>query len=275
MPTLLALPDKFRGTATAAQVGAAMAAAADDAGWRCSVASGVRRRRGTRSSASAAPNRVTSGHRAARRAGDRGLAPGRRARRDRDGRGLRPRARRRPQRPARRDDARHRGTRSRPRSRPARGEIVVGVGGSATTDGGLGAVEVLAAHRPLIAGHRRRGRDDGLRRRRPTVRAAEGRRRRRGRTSSPTAFERLARRATGTATASTSRRCPGRAPPAAWPAGWPRSARAIRPGFDVVAEQLDLAARIAERGPGAHRRGSPRRDQPARARRRSRSLGSA
>jgi glycerate kinase len=37
VPTLLALPDKFRGTATAAEVGAAMAAAARDAGWHCTV----------------------------------------------------------------------------------------------------------------------------------------------------------------------------------------------------------------------------------------------
>jgi glycerate kinase len=37
VPTLLALPDKFRGSATASEVGFAMAAAAADAGWQCTV----------------------------------------------------------------------------------------------------------------------------------------------------------------------------------------------------------------------------------------------
>ncbi len=38
MPHVVAAPDKFRGTATARQVAAAIAAAADRAGWSCDQA---------------------------------------------------------------------------------------------------------------------------------------------------------------------------------------------------------------------------------------------
>lgn len=147
MPMLLALPDKFRGTATAAEVGAAMAAGARDAGWDCVVrpisdggegllecfggtnrttevsgplGSPVQagwRHDGTRAvieMAAASGLALVAGHNDPLAATTRGTGELIAAALDA-------------------------GARS----------ILVGVGGSATTDGGLGAIEVLADRAPL------------------------------------------------------------------------------------------------------------------------------
>ena len=93
----------------------------------------------------------------------------------RDGAGERARARRRSQRPAARVDPRHRRADRRPSCASGARRVIVGVGGSATTDGGLAAVETLGWSSDGIAGHGRVRRVDPLPRRRARVRAAEGR----------------------------------------------------------------------------------------------------
>jgi glycerate kinase len=147
MPTLLALPDKFRGTATAAEVGAAMAAGACDAGWDCVVLPISDGGEGLLECFGGA-NRTTEvtgplggpvpagwrhdGTRAViEMAAASGLAL-----------------------VAAHNDplaATTRGTGELIAAALDAGvqSIIVGVGGSASTDGGLGAVEVLAARRPL------------------------------------------------------------------------------------------------------------------------------
>ncbi|MCU1656657.1 MAG: glycerate kinase [Pseudonocardiales bacterium] len=146
-PRLLALPDKFRGTATAAEVAAEMCRAGDDAGWTCAAVpvsdggeglldclGGANRvaevtgplgapvragwrladQRAVIEMAAASGLALVAGHNdplAATTAGTGELVLA-----------------------AIEAGARH---------------IVVGVGGSATTDGGAGAVEILAGHAPL------------------------------------------------------------------------------------------------------------------------------
>jgi glycerate kinase len=147
MPTLLALPDKFRGTATAAQIGAAMAEAARDAGWNCTVlpisdgGEGLLECFGSanRTSQVTGPlgQVVTAGWRldgtqaVIEMATASGLAL--------VGGSNDPIA------------ATTTGTGELIAAALDEGaqQILVGVGGSATTDGGLGAVEVLAARAPL------------------------------------------------------------------------------------------------------------------------------
>ena len=57
------------------------------------------------------------------------------------------------------------------------------------------------------------------------------------------------------------RRRAGRRParPGAWPAAWPPSAPELVAGFDLVADEVDLADRLDGRRPGRDRRGLPRR----------------
>ena len=123
-----------------------------------------------------------------------------------------------------------------------------GVGGSATTDGGLGASGRLYPLQRLAG--RRAGR--GLRRahRASSTRPRSSRRRRAprrprcalltppARAAGPGVPRRLRRRR--------ARRSRAAARPAAWPAGWPPSGAALVSGFDVVADELDLAERMAE-----------------------------
>ena len=147
-------------------------------------------------------------------------------------------------------------TRSRPRptapasssrwpSRAARDRVIVGVGGSATTDGGLGALRALYPPRALSRRRAGRGlrRAHHVRRRRRGVRAAEGRDRR-PRSSCCAAGSSAWPASTSTTTASTCASSKGRARPAAWPAGWPRSAPTLQSGFDVVADEVELYDRI-------------------------------
>ena len=122
--------------------------------------------------------------------------------------------------------------------------VVVGVGGSATTDGGLAAVEALGWSLGAAPSHRR------VRRRRPrsstrraVFGAAEGRDRRPGGAAHPPA--RAARRPVR---AAHRRRRPGaarvRARRVGSPVAWPRSARELEPGFDVVAGAAGLEAAL-------------------------------
>jgi glycerate 2-kinase len=147
MPTLLALPDKFRGTATAAQIGAAMADAARDAGWQCTVLpisdggegllecfGGANRTTVVTGPLGAA---VTAGWRldGSRAVIEMAAASGRALVADAND----PLA------------ATTRGTGELIAAALDQGadQILVGVGGSASTDGGLGAVDVLASRAPL------------------------------------------------------------------------------------------------------------------------------
>ena len=82
-------------------------------------------------------------HRAARSAGRRGVGHARRHRGGRDGPRERPRPRPGAERPAARDDVRDRRADPRRAGRRASGRVLVAVGGSATVDGGLGALEAL------------------------------------------------------------------------------------------------------------------------------------
>lgn len=146
---LLAAPDKFRGTATAAEIAGAMAAAAHAAGWTCTELPLADGGEGT-VEAFGGPNRetvvtgplgrpVTAGwrldgeHAVVEMASASGLQlAGGAARND-------PVA------------ATTRGTGELIAAALDAGarRVLVGIGGSATTDGGLGAVEVLAPRAPL------------------------------------------------------------------------------------------------------------------------------
>ena len=62
------------------------------------------------------------------------------------------------------------------------------------------------------------------------------------------------------------RRPSSRAParPAGSPAGWPRSGPTLVPGFELVADHIDLERPPRRRRPRRHRRGPPRRPEPRR-----------
>ena len=173
--------------------------------------------------------------------------------------------------------------------------VIVGAGGSASTDGGLG--------RPRPPSNPRRrlqpaSSSRGLRRRHPLRRRRRGlRARRRGprRPRSPSSrrrLERLAQIYVQRYGVDVTRPARLRAPPAASPAAWPPPAPCSCPGFDLVAEALSLAERIAAadlssparaprrrvvRGQGGRRRGRPgggrRRAGAGRRRRRRRRRG--
>lgn len=147
MPTLLAAPDKFRGTATAGEIGRAMCEAASGLGWNCTVLpvsdggegllecfggpTRVTTVTGPLGEPVAAPWRLDGTTAVIEMATASGLAL-----------------------VAGRNDpvaATTKGTGELIAAALDAGarHIVVGVGGSATTDGGLGAVEVLAERAPL------------------------------------------------------------------------------------------------------------------------------
>ncbi len=122
-------------------------------------------------------------------------------------------------------------------------EILVGVGGSATTDGGLGAVDESGHARAARPRHGRSGRDDPLRRCRRGVRAAEGRRPRDCRAARRGGCATCSR-CTATGSASASASSPGRARPAGSPAGWQHSARGSDPGSTSSRSGSNLAQRV-------------------------------
>ena len=125
--------------------------------------------------------------------------------------------------------------------------IVVGLGGSATTDGGLGAIDALRSPARLRADRRAVACDvrTTLRRRGRRVRPAEGRHAGPGRAADrPARAARRPLRATSTASTSRdARRAAVR--PAGWPAGWPPLGGRLVGGFDLVAEHLELDERVA------------------------------
>lgn len=146
---LVAAPDKFRGTATAAQVAAAMCAAAVDSGWTCADLPLADGGEGT-VDAFGGPDRETS---VTGPLGSQVVAPWRYG----DGTavvemaaasGLQLAGGREHNDPV---AATTRGTGELVAAALDAGadRVIVGSGGSATTDGGLGAVEVLARYAPL------------------------------------------------------------------------------------------------------------------------------
>jgi glycerate kinase len=241
VPTLLALPDKFRGSATAAQLGAEMAQAAAAVGWQC-LALPVSDGGEGLLDCFGGPNRTTvvtgplgepvdapwrlDGERAVvEMATASGLAL-----------------------VAGRNDplaATTRGTGELIEAAFAAGatDVLVGVGGSATTDGGLGAVEVLAHRAPL---HRVTVAADVTTR---FVDAARLFAPQKGADAATVEVltERLRnlvaeyRARFGTDVAA----LPGSGAAGGLGGGLAALGATIRPGFDVVAEHLDLAARIA------------------------------
>ncbi|HEX6444321.1 MAG TPA: glycerate kinase [Streptosporangiales bacterium] len=150
---LLAAPDKFRGTATAAEVAGAMAAAARGSGWTCAELPLADGGEGT-VEAFGGPNResVVTGPLGSpvtaswRLDGERAVVEMASASGLQVAGGA-----------ARNDPvvATTRGTGELIAAALDAGarQVLVGIGGSATTDGGLGAVEVLAPYAPLDGGH--------------------------------------------------------------------------------------------------------------------------
>ena len=137
--------------------------------------------------------------------------------------------------------------------------VLVGVGGSATTDGGRGAIEAieeaggLGPVEVVVACDVETRFVEAAAR----LRTPEGRHPRPGhRARGPVGG--AGRSTSGPATAWTSLTSPAPAPPVGWPEGWPPSGRVLVPGFGVVADAVGLAA---PGGPGrrrGHRGGSPR-----------------
>ncbi len=245
MPHLLAAPDKFRGTASAAQIAAGIVAAGRDAGWstdclpisdggeglldcfgggnRVTTVAGPTggavaarwRLDGTRAvieMAAASGIALTGGRNDPMAAGTRGTGELVRAAIDAGAR-----------------------------------QIVVGAGGSAGTDGGLGAVEVLADHRPL----------DGSRGvqvvvatdvRTTFVDAAPVFAPQKGADAAQVRAltERLTRLAADYETryGVDVRRLPGSGAAGGLAGGLAALGAGIRPGFDVVADQLDVASAV-------------------------------
>ena len=137
--------------------------------------------------------------------------------------------------------------------------MIVGVGGSATTDGGLGALRAIYPPQRLRGRRADRGlrRPDPLRRRRRRVRPPEGRRAGPGRAARAAASSGWPR-STSTSRASTCRPSRAAARPVAWPADWRPSA----PSWSRASTWWPTSsASTSTRGgrPGGHRRGLPRR----------------
>lgn len=242
MPTVLALPDKFRGSATAREIGAAMAAGARDAGWDCVIVPvsdggegmldcfGGANRTSTVTGPLGEPVRAGWRLDGARAVIEAAAASGLTL-------------------VAGRNDplaATTTGTGELVAAALDAGasEIVVGVGGSATTDGGLGAVEVLAGRAPLdgvtVAADVRTG----------FVEAAAVYAPQKG--AGPAEVARLTERLQ--ALAGRYRReygidvCtqPGAGAAGGLAGGLAALGARIRPGFEVVAAELDLAEQIAD-----------------------------
>lgn len=147
---LIAAPDKFRGSASAPEVAAAIAAAARDAGWTCTEIPLADGGEGTLDAFGGANRTSTvtgpSGRRvdAAWRLGEDGVAVVESARAS----GLALVGGKEGNDPV---AATSRGTGELVAAAIEEGarRVIVSLGGSATTDGGLGAVEVLQQYRPL------------------------------------------------------------------------------------------------------------------------------
>jgi glycerate kinase len=245
VPRLLAAPDKFRGTATARDITSAIARAARDAGWEVDAAAvsdggeglldcfGGANRTTTVDGPLGAPTSA-----AWRLDGERAVIEMAAA----SGRGL-----------VDVNDpmtADTRGTGQLVAAAVAAGarDILVGAGGSASTDGGLGAVEVLRPHRPLdgtrgvtvvVAADVRTRFVDAAAVFGPQKGADPGQVRELIRR-----LERLAeqyRAEYGIAVAELS----GAGAAGGLAGGLAALGATIRPGFEVVAEKLDLPRRIA------------------------------
>ena len=139
-----------------------------------------------------------------------------------------------------------RGSSSSPRWRRGPDGCWSGVGGSATTDGGRGAIEAIERGRRVSAPPRwwwpatwRRCSC------RPRRSSAPRRGPRRTRWWSWSGAWSTTPATWPSATASTSPPWPGRGRPEAWPGAWPRSGARLVPGFGVVAEAVGLEARLA------------------------------
>ena len=243
---VVAAPDKFRGTATAAEVAAAVGRAAAGPGGtatRCRWPTAARAR-STRSAGRTAPPTVTGP------LGDPVAAGWRLAgttRRHRDGPGVRPRAgrRRRGQRPDRGVDLRHRRADRAPRSTPGPGASSSASAarprptaasarcGRCTRCPACGASSssspatcAPASSTPPTCSRPQKGATRGAGRAAPPPARAPGPGVRGG------ARRRRPRRSTAPA------------PPAAWPAGWRPSGRRSSSGFELVADEVDLYDRI-------------------------------
>ena len=150
---VVAAPDKFKGTITAAEVARAIGQACWDLGVDCVEVPMADGGDGHPRSARR-PEPHIGRHRTARRSVAGAVAPVEGHRRDRDG----PRQRagdrrwRRAQRPARRDRRPARANSSNTPSTPAPGGSSSGLGGSATTDGGFGAIRAITRDRSPQAG---------------------------------------------------------------------------------------------------------------------------
>ena len=143
-------PDKFRGSLTAAEAAAEMAAGLRASGIAATELPLADGGEGTLDVLLADGRRLTTRvDRPARRSRRRRLGPaGRRHRRDRDGARQRARAGR-AQRPAARRHARRRRVAARRGRAHGATRAIVTLGGSATTDGGLGALEALGWSLPF------------------------------------------------------------------------------------------------------------------------------
>jgi glycerate kinase len=246
VPLLLAAPDKFRGTATAAQVAEAMISAARSAGWEAAAVPisdggegllecfGGANRSAVVDGPSGAP--VEAGWRLDGRRAVIEMATA-------SGLSL----------VGRRNDplaATTRGTGQLILAaiRAGARDVVVGAGGSATTDGGLGAVEVLRGHEPL----------DGSRGTRVVVAtdvrttfvdAAAVFAPQKG--ADPEQVRRLTARLRSVAAALEQefrvdvRGLAGAGAAGGLAGGLAAMGASIRPGFDVVAEHLDLPGAVA------------------------------
>ena len=144
--------------------------------------------------------------------------------------------------------------------------VIVGVGGSATTDGGLAAVEALGWSLGGIDGD---GRVRRRRRRSSTPRRVYGPQK--GATDAQVALltrrlDAARRPVPSSAPASTCARSTAAARPAGSPAGSPRSARELEPGLRRRRRRGRARGRARRRRPRGHRRGQARRHELRRAR---------
>lgn len=245
-PRVLALPDKFRGTGTAAEIGAAIAGAAAEAGWDCDVlpisdgGEGLLECFG-------GPNRVTA---VSGPLGDPVRAPWRL---DRTRAVIEMAAASGLALTRGRNDAVAASTRGTGELVAAAVDagatsVIVGVGGSASTDGGSGAVEVLAARGPLdgslgadvvVAADVRTYFLDAARLFGPQKGADDGQVATLTARLQDQAAAYLARYGVDVRT------LPGGGAAGGLAGGLAALGARIRPGFALVAEHLDLAARIA------------------------------
>ena len=125
----------------------------------------------------------------------------------------------------------------------ARPAIIVGLGGSATTDGGFGALRAIRAPGALRGVELLVACDVTT----PFVDAAEVFGPQKGASPAQVALLQPTRTARRDLPRRIRRRrhdVPGAGRRAGWPAGWPRSAAQLVPGFELVADEVELAERL-------------------------------